>query len=280
MLRLISSFLFLVGAAGAAWWVWNSNPTIRNFVQEHLETGKFATLEARYNADQIMELHRKDLIKNDQYSFLEPSLKFYPYAMMEVKYSLNAASTAEGIILWSLDDGEMVLDTATWTTTHGLQDCINRRADKSDYKLINALSRTGGAADRQKLLSLLHVENEILDSIVESCRRKKLIVQSGNQYRLHFQKPNFQITPETKLDQWLVTKPYRDATRVPPRYTLSQVEEASNQLFGNDFSIRNITEIYLPVYNLTVQNPDGSCLTTSWNALNGKRFHHPFFPER
>jgi len=40
---------------------------------------------------------------------------------------------------------------------------------------------------------------------------------------------------------------------------------------GKDFAIRKTTEIFLPVYSIVVQNPDGSQMTTYWNALNGKR---------
>jgi len=40
--------------------------------------------------------------------------------------------------------------------------------------------------------------------------------------------------------------------------------------FGDDFAIRKTTEIFLPVYSIVVQNPDGSHMTTYWNALNGK----------
>jgi hypothetical protein len=262
------------------WWLWNNNSTFRRFVSQHLETGTFPTLEARYTAEQIMEAHRKELLKNPQYNYLEPTLQFYPYALMEVKYSLDDATTSEGVILWGLEDGEMVVDTASWTKTHGLEDCINNRADRSDYRLVLTLARFAGAADRSKLLNALHVDNEALDAIVDSCRRKKLVVQNGNQYRLHFQRPLLQAIPETKLDQFLVTQAYKDASRVAARYSLSQIEEASNNLFVNDFSVRQISQIYLPVYCIVVQNPDGSLLTTYWNALNGKRFTNTLIPER
>lgn len=279
MFRLISSLSFCACAILGGWWLWNHQPSFRHFIEQHLESGSFPTLEARFTPEQIMEAHKKELLKGPQYAYLEPTLKFYPYALLEVKYSLNETSTAEGVILWGLEDGEMVLNTGEWTKTHGLEDCINNKADNSDYRLLLALSKQGGIADRQKLLASLHVENEVLDGIAESCRRKKLIVQHGNQFRLHFQKPLLQAVPETKLDQWLVTKSYKEAQRVPARYSLSQIENASHLIFSNDFSIRNSTQIYLPVYCIVVQNPDGSFLTTYWNALNGKRFTHSLFPD-
>ena len=117
----------------------------------------------------------------------------------------------------------------------------------------------------------LHVENDVLDAWIESCRRKKLIVQTGNRYRLHLENPNLKIVPSTKLDERFVTKPQRNADRIPNRYSPSQIEKMTGAAFGNEFAIRKTTDIYLPVHCIVVQNPDGSIHTSHWNALNGKR---------
>ena len=42
-------------------------------------------------------------------------------------------------------------------------------------------------------------------------------------------------------------------------------------IFGEDFVIRKTQEVYLPIYNIAVQNPDGSILTTYWNGVNGQQ---------
>lgn len=276
-MRLITYLITLGLIATGGWWVWNNYPPVRHYIESRLETGDFQTLEVRFNADQLMEAHQKELIKGPNYTYLEPSLKFYPYAFLEVKYSRDQQGTAEGIMLWGLDDGELVLDTATWEKTHGFEDCINTKADKNDFKVLFALVQNGGAADREKLLKTLNLENDQLDGLIESCRRKKLVVQRGNNYRLHFQQPRFSTLPETKLNQWLVRQPYKNALRVPSKYSLTQIESVSQNAFGNDFTIRNITEIYLPVYSIVVQNPDHSLLTTYWNALTGKRLPNNYF---
>jgi hypothetical protein len=276
-MRLITYLITLGLIAMGGWWVWNNVPAVRKFVESHLETGDFQTLEVRFTPEQLMETHKKELIKGAKYTYLDPSLKFYPYAFIEVKYTREGQATAEGIALWGMEDGEMVLDTATWEKTHGFEDCIHARADKNDFKVIFSLVQNSGAMDRDKLLSTLRMENDNLDSIIESCRRKKLIVQKGNIYRLHFQEPRFSTIPETKMNQWLVRQPYKNAVRVPSKYSLSQIESVSESAFGNDFTIRNITEIYLPVYSIVVQNPDGSLLTTFWNAQTGNRMPNNYF---
>jgi hypothetical protein len=175
------------------------------------------------------------------------------------------------MILWGLVDGEMVINTGTWEKTHGFTDCIASNATRQEFKIINALASKGGSWDREGLSKFLNIENNILDTWVDACRKKSLIVQSGNTYRLHLQNPKLQVIPETKLDQWLVTKSTKHALRVKKRYRSSQIETVARAAFGNDFAIRKTTEIFLPVYSIVVQNPDGSQMTTYWNALNGKR---------
>lgn len=264
--------LIALGLSGySLWWMSETRPDVKNTVEELLNTGTFHTLEIRYTANQIMESHRKDLLKDNRHKYLEPSLKFYPYLLMEVKYVVSDHKTKEGVILWDLTDGEMVLDTKQWEKTHGFGDCINANTDRHEFKVINTLASKGGSSDRDGLSKALHVDNDVLDAWVESCRRKKLIVQTGNRYRLHLEDPRLKIVPSTKLDERLVTKPHRNAIRVSKFFSFAQIEKITRAAFGNDFAVRKTTDVYLPVHCIVVQNPDGSIHTSNWNALNGKQ---------
>ncbi len=270
-------YLFLLLAlVGGGTWAWMYAPGVRSKVEEALSSATFQTLEVRYSPEAIMEAHRKELLKDAQHVFLEPRLKFVPYLLMEVKYNRTYDKTAEGVILWGLVDGEMVINTNNWEKTHGFTDCIASNATRQEFKIINALASRGGSWDREGLSRYLNIENPILDSWIESCRNKSLIVQNGNHYRLHLQNPRLQVMPETRLEQWLVTKATKHALRVPRRYRPAQIETIARAAFGGDFAIRKSTEIFLPVYSITVQNPDGSQMTSHWNALNGKRMSQPY----
>lgn len=262
-------------ALSGSYWTWNYQPVVRTKIEDLLSSATFQTLEVRYSAESIMEAHRKELLKDSNHVFLDPTLKFVPYLLMDVKYTRSLDKTGEGVILWGLVDGEMVINTGTWEKTHGFTDCIASNATRHEFKIINALASRGGAWDREGLSRFLNIENNILDTWVDSCRKKSLIVQSGNTYRLHLQNPKLQVIPETKLDQWLVTKPTKHALRVKKQYRPAQIENIAKAAFGNDFAIRKTTEIFLPVYSIVVQNPDGSQMTTYWNALNGKRLAAP-----
>ena len=270
-MRFVFTLVALAALGYGAFWLNSTHPEILSQVGDVLETGEFHTIEARYTASQIMEAHRKDLLKDSRHKYLEPALKFYPYLLMEVKYSISDDKTAEGVMLWDLVDGEMVIDAKTWDKTHGFGDCIRANTDRHEFKVLGVLAKKGGSADRDSLSKALHVENDVLDSWIDSCRRKKLVVQMGNKYRLHLQNPRLRTIPETKMDERLVTKPYKKAIRLSKIYSISQVERMTKAAFGNDFFIRRVTDVYLPVHSIVVQNPDGSVHTSHWNALNGKK---------
>ncbi len=257
-----------------SYWAWNNVPELRYSFSDALSLGNFQTLEVRHTAESIMESHRRELLADSEHSFLSPSLKFYPYLLMEVKYTNRFSNkTEEGIILWSLVDGEMVINTASWEKTHGFNDCILSGAGDEEFRIINTLASHHNHLDREGLLKALNVEDEKLTKWLNTCRKKNLIVQTGNYFRLHFQNPRLKVSPSTKLDQWLVTKPNRNADRASKRFRASQIEQIARAAFGKDFAVRKKTEIFLPVYSIIVQNPDGSQMTTYWNALNGKRIN-------
>lgn len=273
-MRLIFSLLTFGGLAFGGWYAWENVAPLRQFVQKHLNSGEFRTLEIRYSAEEIMQNHQEEFLKNPGYSFLEPKLMYYPYLLMSVKYSKDRASTGEGILLWGLHDGEMVVNTGTWERTHGFEDCLISKADKNDFKILLALIENGGAIDREKLYHRFKVDHDILDDWVDSCRHKKLIVISGNKFRLHFDHPHLETQPITHLDQALVTHPAKFADKIKGNYSSPQIRKLTQIAFGNDFAIRKTLEVFLPVYSIAIQNPDGSVLTTYWNALNGKRMEH------
>src|SRR3989304_3674430 len=275
-MKLLFALLTLAGVGYGLWWMGFAPPDVKSKVEEVLGTGSFHTLEVRYTANQIMEAHRKELLKDSRHKFLEPSLKFSPYLLLEVKYPISETKTKEGVMLWDLMDGEMVIETKTWDKTHGFADCINANTDRHEFKIINALARKGGASDREGLSKMLHVENDVLYAWIDNCRKKQLIVQSGNRYRLHLENPKLKITPSTKLDERLVTKPYRTAERISKRFSLSQIEKITRSAFGTDFAIRKTTDIYLPIHCIVVQKPNGSIPPSHWNSLNGKQLNSHF----
>lgn len=276
-MKIIGTILAILAAGYGIWMVSHNHPDVKSKVASLLDMGHFHTLEVRYNANQIMDKHRKHLLKDNRHRFMDPVLEFYPYLLMEVKYTSSDDKTHESIILWDMTDGEMVINTKDWEKTHGFGDCIKADATPQEFKILNLLAKKGGALDRDGLSKALHVEPEVLNAWLDSCRKKKLVVQAGNHFKLHFQKPKLSTTPETNLDERLVTKPYKDAIRLSRHFTPTQIERIARAAFGQNFAIRTMNDVYLPVHSIVVQNPDGSVHTSHWNALNGKRLSRSHF---
>lgn len=270
--------LYLLGACVAvgALWLYQNHGHVKGIVQQYVENAEFITLKARYTPEQIMGAHRQELLPDNQHAFQEPGLKFHPYLLMEVKYTLPDKNSREGMLLWSLVNGEMVLNTDTWEQTHGFEDAINADASRNDFRLMQALAKQRGSTSLEQLQKELHVEKETLDKWVDSALSKHLVIQKGNQVQLHFQDPKILVQPETKVTDWLVKKPYNHAQRISNTYSTQQIQKIGKAAFGDDFTIRNVTEVFLPVYSLEVLNPDGSVFTSYWNALNGQRIASRF----
>ncbi len=270
-MRKIIPYLVIGLLLTAGLWMYNSMDHFSGMVQQYVENGEFITLKARYTPEQIMESHRKELLVDDQHAFQDTGLKFHPYVLMEVKYFQPDKRTREATALWSLVDGEMVLNTDSWDKTHGFEDAINADATRNDFKLMQALAKSKGASTLDRLQKELQVEKETLHLWVDSALAKYLVVQKGNELQLHFQDPKILVQPETKMNDWLVKKPYNHAQRVTGKYSNAQIQKIAKAAFGEDFTVRSSTEVFLPVYSIEVVNPDGSILTSFWNALNGQR---------
>lgn len=270
---LENSYKLLAGLilAGLLAWLWmEKGNDVQDSLFQYVENGDIVTLESRYTPEQLMDSHKQELIGNSQKSYREPIIKYYPYLLMEVKYTENKKSRA-GLLLWGMADGEIVLNTDTWETTDGFKDCLECKAGRSDFLIVHALTKQGGSATVETLQKELNLEHDSLDSWLATALQKHLIVKKGNLVQLHFEHPKIISVPQTRIQQNLVSKPSLYAQRVAKNYGKSQITEIARTAFGSDFSIRSEKEVYLPVYRLEVQNPDGSIYATEWNALTGRK---------
>lgn len=269
-MRIIFALITLICLAAGGWWFDKIHPEVRTKVVDLISPESFHTLEVKYTPEQIMDTHMYSLLKSDEHKYLNWEIKYYPYLLMEVKYAKDELHTNQGVILWDLIDGEMVINEHHWEKTSGFGDCIKAKVDKTEFKIINLLARRGGTMDRETLCHHLRVENEILDHWIDSCRTKRLIVQNGNDFRLHMRTPRLHVIPETRIDDKLVTKTFRKRGLITRRFSPSQIKRIAESAFGSDFVVNKATKVYLPVCAITVENPDGSLHTSYWNTLNGK----------
>jgi hypothetical protein len=263
-------FLLLTLLALGGWWLWQ-NRELTDHLFQYIENGDILTLESKYTPQQLMEARRGELIGSDgKKTYQEVVLKYYPYLLLEVKYTEDH-KTREGLLLWGMQDGEIVLDTEKWETSHGFKDCLECRANATDFKILQALAKRQGTATLEDLQKEFQIEQETLRQWIENARRKHLIVQKAHLVQLHFENPKILVSPQTRLKQNLVSRPIADGFRMAKTYMKSQIMDIAGAAFGNDFTIRSEKEVFLPVYSLSVLNPDGSIHITEWNAITGEQ---------
>lgn len=263
--------LLLLVLAGASWWFWEHSEDWKSQLYSYVENGEILTLESKVTPEQVMDAHRQELLgSNGKRTYQEPIQKYYPYLLLDVKYTEDK-KTREGLLIWGLTDGEMVLNTETWETTHGFKDCLECRANRNDFKILQALAMHQGSLSIEELQKNLHVDRELLDPWIEGAKEKHLIVQKGNLIQLHFENPKLLVLPQTKIKQHLVSRPIQNAQRGSKNYSRNQVVSIAKAAFGDDFTIRSEREIYLPVYSIGVLNPDGSIHLSDWNAITGQK---------
>lgn len=261
--------LFLAAATLAGYLYWSAGSNNNAYLAQLLESGEFLTLEARHSPEEIMDGQRDFLLHGPGYSYLKPQLKYYPYLLMEVKYSRPDRSTAEGVLLWSMVDGEMVLSTQSWDNTHGFADCIRAGANSDDFNIIRAIAKRRGGVSKETLMKDLGADGRVVERWLYKVCGKQLVASYGNEYRLHFANPRLDVNPETIMAHRFVSKPYKHTDRVAPQFSQREIEYVAKAAFGEHFAIRETQEVYLPVYSIEVKNPDGSTMTSHWNALSG-----------
>lgn len=270
-MRLLWILLTLTAGGYGIWWVSDTQPFVKEKIDGLMHLSSIRALEVRYQLEQVIEAHQKRLLKEKGTRVVESSLKFYPHLLIEAKYT-SKKKTKESLLLWDLNDGEMILDTKNWEKTHGFGDCMQSHVMPHEFRIMHILSRKGGSCERKHLLEKLEVDFPVLEAWMRSCHKKNLIVETGDKYRLHLQNPKLTRVPETVIGLPLVTRTYKQAVRMPKHFSMGQIQKMARTAFGPQFSVRKATEVYLPVYCIVVQTPDGAMQTTHINALTGSAF--------
>lgn len=276
-MKLIFTLISLCSLGYGLWWFADSHPEVKNKFESYVKLGEVNALEIRHTSEQIMEENRKSLLRKSGAIYLDPILKFYPYLLLEVKFTPSNNKTKEGIILWDLTDGEMVLDSEDWEKSHGYGDFMQMSVQDQEFKILHYISKKGKASDEAKIAEDLKTDSHVIDIWLKNCIRKGLVIAAQDGYRLHLEKPNLANIPETKLKRRPLTKPMKAEYKVAQQFSSARVERMAKVAFGKTFSIRRSSLIFLPVYNITVQNPSGSVHTSFWNATNGIRLPSALF---
>ncbi|MGZ3633481.1 MAG: hypothetical protein ACXWM7_04135 [Parachlamydiaceae bacterium] len=270
LFKKISVLLCLAAIAASAFWLWDNYSDMRLSVYEYIDNGEITTFEVHYTPEKLLELYGEELLNKGERLFQKGELLFYPYVLFHVKFSSHQKTPREGVLLWSLVDGEMVIDSKLWQTSHGFEDAINAQATNNDFKILNALEKATKPLTVEQLEKELHVDKDLLLVWIEKAKSRHLVIQKDQEIQPHFQNPHLPLVPQTRISQSLVSKPYNFAQKVSWNYSPNQLKKIAKSAFGNDFAIRSEEIVYLPVYRLDILNPDGSVRAVNFNAVVGK----------
>ncbi len=271
MTKYLFIFIAFIAIAFGAHWAWDNQDGLSSLLQNGSRNGCILTFELDKTPDSITQKHQKELLKTQEHTFGKVQVKFVPFLLMDVKFTREDKRTDEAKILWSLDSGEMVLDTSSFETTHGFEDCINSQASEDDFRILHALARKGGGATKESFMDELGMDVDILTERLEGLRKKHLIAMKQDSIRLHFQSPLLKVPPQTKVQHNLVTKEVGSEDQISAKYSKEQVRKIAKAAFGQDFAIRSQELVYVPIFVIEVKNPDSSTFRTYWNAITGKR---------
>ena len=271
MFRFLLSLVTLALIGFTAFVCYEKQDELINYAHSFKKESTIYTLETQFSPEEISTLHQKTLLKDSNCSIAKTSTLFLPHLLLDVKYVNQQKNTEEGRVLFSLVSGEMILDTKTFETTHGFEDCLIAQATEEDFRLLHLLEQQGGYMAREELARRLSLDAEDLSFRLDGLRKKHLIAVKGDTVRIHFHNSRLNIVPQTKMAQPIVMKQVEPAQQLSSRYSKEKIRKIVKAAFGQDFALRKEIELFIPVIEIQVSMKDGSIHTTYWSGLTGKQ---------
>ena len=268
MKRIGLLFFILIALAIGAYGYYHQDE-VNEYLHAQNES-EVQTFELGTTGDLIMNANQKTLLKTPLHAFGKQELIYAPYLLLDVKYTRDDKKTQDAKVLFSLIDGEMVLNTQTFETTHGLEDCILSNATDDDFRILHALSKKGGALPKEALSIEMGIDPDVLSTQIEVLRKKHLVTVRQDLVRVHFQNPFTKPDPSTVFSHYLVMRKASKNNQMPGVYSKTQIKNVAKAAFGQDLAFRKEQIVFVPFYEIEIQNPDGSVRRTYWNGVTGK----------
>ncbi|BAE81704.1 conserved hypothetical protein [Chlamydia felis Fe/C-56] len=234
---------------------------------------KLRVFERRFSPEQILTFFPEHAEGKASIELI-----FVPHTLMHVRFSREDAIrksmvSQEGEILWNLANGEMVLNTGTWTCSRGFRECLLLKAGKQDVSVMQTLANLGGAASKESLAHALSMKNIRAEKVIRSCQKKKLIFSMGSQIGSHFQ----QLQPIKGCTTTIQSSPVwlrrpRGSSIVSQQFSEDCISNLAGMVFGNNFLILDKVVVYVPVYKVSLAAADNSVRIEYINAVTGKPF--------
>lgn len=271
---LISMLIKLVVVAGICLGGYllyeNQKDYLHNLVLQPQKAESIICFESDFTPEMLQKQLEKKLLKNERYSFADSQYLYLPHLLVDVKYSPDGRSTQTSKMLWDMQNGELILDTRTFETTSGFQDCLTSKANTEDFRILNLLAQSGGSISKERLINQLGYDEDLASARIDALRKKQLVTSLNDTVRIHVENSFFSVAPKTNITLPLVTKKSVRGQLVSNCYSSKELLAMISSAFGSDLAVRQSQIVYIPIIQLDIANPDGSIRTTYWNAITGK----------
>jgi hypothetical protein len=227
------------------------------------------TFELAIKPDDLLKAHAS-LLSTKEHSFGQVTALYSPHLLLQVKYAKNGKETSSSSMLWDLVQGELVLGTDSFLKTRGFSDCLQSQASAEDFRILHMLVKAGGSLTKGSITQDSGMEEGVVSERIESLRKRHLVSLSGDIVHLHVESPLLKVDPATTMKRPFVHKETTRGSLLQSTYSEREVQNLVEAAFGKDLAILSSNVIYVPLYELPVQNPDGSIRRTYWNAISGK----------
>jgi hypothetical protein len=182
-------------------------------------------------------------------------------------------------MLWDLTDGELVLDTNSFDHTQGFSDCLMSSATADDFRILHTLTKKGPLS-KEGVIKELGSDDAVICDRIESLRKRHLVIIANDIVRLHVESPLLKVEPLTVITRPFVSRHSTHDTLISPTYSKSDIETLVQAAFGPDLAIRSSRIIYIPTYEVHINNPDGSLRKTYWNGISSKEMWKEAKPQQ
>ncbi len=228
------------------------------------------TFEMKYNEDEITSFVLKKL-PSEKYNIGQTRLLYSPCLLVDVKHiGGSGKSTEESSMVWDLMDGELFISLDTFQATSGFRDCLTSQANLDDFRMLHLLSEEGGMLTKEKLIRLSGIDDDTASSVIESLRKRHLVTIQHDLVRLHVKNPFFSVEPSTSITKPFVQKTIPTVNMVTESFSRKSIEKLIQHAYGKDVAILDSEFVWIPIWEVDINNPDGSTRRTFWNGLSGK----------
>lgn len=267
-LKRIFGMLFLASVGIGGFWAYQHIEAFKTLAlpSDHDET--IETFETVCLADEILAKQTR-LLPSKHHSFGPVTLFFSPHLLIQGKYSIDNRSSQSASMLWDLTDGELVLDTNGFEHTQGFADCLTSQPNADDFRILHILSKKGPLS-KETVIHEFGGDDVAVCERIEGLRKRHMVIVSNDIVRLHVESPLLKVDPVTVITKPFVHRHTVRSALIEPKYSRQDLESLVKAAFGPNLAIRTCRMIYIPTYEIVVNNPDGSVRKTYWNAVCGR----------